>query len=89
MVQAFVNFSLVVLLMNEKDGGGRIKHTAIKKEANQKQNRLKLFTSCGQVKRYKIWYMDGKPHQKCICAHKITTINSKFNTCPHKTQQWR
>ncbi len=35
MVQAFVNFRLVVLLMNKKDGGERIKQTAIKKEAKK------------------------------------------------------
>ena len=48
MVQAFVNFRLAVLLMNKKDGGERIKHTAIKKRGKkynrepQKHNRQKL-----------------------------------------------
>ncbi len=42
MVQAFVDFRLALLLMNENDGEGRIKHTELKKEAKNAIESLKM-----------------------------------------------
>ena len=85
MVQAFVNFRLAVLLMNEKDGGGRIKHMAIKKEAKKAIDNLQkadknCHASCGQVKRFKMvhgWETSPKTHVRSQITKKNIHANLK------------
>ena len=47
MVQAFVNCKVAMLLMNQRDGRGRIQHMAIKKEA---KNRIEKLSKPKQTK---------------------------------------
>ena len=82
MVQAFVNFRLAVLLMNKNNGGGRIKHTSIKKGGKtynrkpQKQTEKNFRASCGQVKRFKMVHGCKTSPKTHVCSQ-ITTINQK------------
>ena len=74
MVQAFVNFRLAMLLMDQRDGRGRIKHMAIKKEA---QNTVEKLSKPKQTKTV-VRVQDGtwtanlgwetSPKQ-CTCAY--------------------
>ena len=82
MVQAFVNIRLAVLPMNQNDGGGRIKHIAIKKEAKIQQKAShtktdkKWHTSCDQVKRFAMVHGRETSPKMHMCSQ-ITTINQK------------
>ena len=72
-----------MLPMNQKDGGGRIKHIP-KYKKRQKYNRMpqtwnrqKLACIMWSRKRGSWWYMDQKPHQNCMCTHKSQQSTKK------------
>ncbi len=75
--------------MNKTDGGGRIKHTANKKEANQKQNRQKHLHVMWSSKEVQDGTWTGNPTKIASALIKSQQSTANLAHALTKTQQWR